>query len=257
MSQSTTMERTVEVNGIEMHVQLLGAGEPLVLLHGFTGCGGDWRHVFDLDELARRYRLIVPDARGHGRSTNPAGTFTHRQCALDLAGLLDQLSVPRARAIGMSLGGNTLLHLTTRAPERIDAMVLVSATMYFPAPARAVMRQVAAKNQPAEEWATMRARHHHGDEQIRALWRHAREFADSTDDMSFTPPQLATIAARTLLVHGDRDPLYPLEMAVEMYRAMPRCALRVVAGGGHGPIFAGRARSQFADEALAFLVDDA
>ncbi|HET6148543.1 MAG TPA: alpha/beta hydrolase [Polyangia bacterium] len=251
----TTEERTLPINGIDMHVELMGAGEPMLLLHGFSGCAGDWRQVFDLDDLARRHRLIVPDARGHGGSTNPEGSFSHRQCARDLAALLDALGVAEARAIGMSLGGNTLLHLTTAADQRgrIQAMVLVSATMYYPPSARAVMRQVAPETQPASEWETMRARHRHGDDQIRALWRHARAFADDVDDMRFTPPALAAISAPTLIVYGDRDPLYPVEMAVELYRAIPRAALRVVPGGGHGPIFAGRERTQFVEEALAFL----
>src|SRR6185436_18365400 len=100
---------------------------------GFTGTGGDWAHVFELDDLGRRYRLIIPDLRGHGRSTNPAGTLTHRQCAQDLSALLDRLGVGRFRAIGMSLGGNTLLHLAMREPDRVPALVLVSATMYYPA----------------------------------------------------------------------------------------------------------------------------
>jgi pimeloyl-ACP methyl ester carboxylesterase len=266
--------RTLSINGIDQYVEIHGQGEPLLLLHGFTGCGGDWRHVFDLDELARRHRLIVPDARGHGRSTNPPGTFSHRQCALDLAALLDQLGVTGARAIGMSLGGNTLLHLATqeaagvgpggdpdgdgtaaRAPRRrrIEAMVLVSATMYYPAEARAVMRAAGAMDHPPEEWESMRQRHRHGDDQIRALWRQTGRFADSYDDMTFTPPHLATIAARTLIVYGDRDPLYPVEMAVAMLRAIPGAQLRVVPDAGHGPIFTGRARAQFADDALAFL----
>jgi pimeloyl-ACP methyl ester carboxylesterase len=245
--------RTLTVRDMEMYVEERGTGEPLLLLHGFTGCGGDWKHVFDLDALARRHRLILPDARGHGRSTNPGGAFTHRACAADLIALLDALELPRVRAIGMSLGGNTLLHVATTARERIEAMVLVSATMYYPAQARASMRLAGREDQPATEWASMRARHAHGDDQIRALWRHAAGFADSYDDMSLTPPHLATITARTLIVYGDRDPLYPIEMAVEMYRAIPGAALRVVPGGGHGPIFAERERAEFADAALAFL----
>ena len=64
----------------------------------------------------------------------------------------------------------------------------------------------------------MRGRHHHGDDQIRALWRHVREFADDRDDMNFTAATLSRITARTLIVHGDRDPLYPVELAVELFR---------------------------------------
>jgi len=250
---------TAPINGIDLYYQARGGGEgaPLVLLHGFTGAGGDWVHVFDLAALGRRTRLIVPDARGHGRSTNPAGSITHRQCALDTLALLDRLGVGRFKAVGLSLGGNTLLHLATMQPARVEAMVLVSATPYYPAPARAIMGGVDADAQPPEAWAEMRGRHAHGDDQIRALWRQANAFKDSYDDLTFTPPHLATIAARTLIVYGDRDPLYPVELALEMYRAIPRAALWVVPGGGHGPIFdalwAPDIKDHFARAAVQFL----
>src|SRR6185369_5720179 len=129
---------TIDINGIEMYFEERGQGEPLVLLHGFTGAGADWQHVYDLDELAGRWRLIVPDLRGHGRSSNPGGVFTHAQCARDVTALLDHLGVARFRAVGMSLGGNTLLHMASRQPDRAAAMVLVSATMHYPAQARAI-----------------------------------------------------------------------------------------------------------------------
>jgi pimeloyl-ACP methyl ester carboxylesterase len=51
--------------------------------------------------------------------------------------------------------------------------------------------------------------------------------------MNFTPPYLGTIAARTLVVHGDRDPLFPVELAVEMYSAIPRSYLWVIPNRGH------------------------
>jgi pimeloyl-ACP methyl ester carboxylesterase len=98
----------------------------------------------------------------------------------------------------------------------------------------------------------MRERHTRGDEQILALWRLQRALKDSYDDMNFTPPLLSTIAARTLIVYGDRDPLYPVEIAVGMYRAIPRAALWVVPGGGHVPIFLD-ARAEFVRAALEFL----
>jgi pimeloyl-ACP methyl ester carboxylesterase len=63
---------------------------------------------------------------------------------------------------------------------------------------------------------------------------------------------LFKITASTLIVYGDRDFLYPVEMAVEMYRAIPQSALWVVPNGGHGPIFFDAA-PQFAQTALAFF----
>lgn len=243
--------QTVRVNGIELHYEEHGQGEPLLLLHGFTGCAGDWAHA-GRDQLAQEYRLIAPDARGHGRSTNPERVITHRQCALDTLALLDHLGIGRCKAIGMSMGGNTLLHMATLQPERIEAMVVVSATMYFPEQARKIMAASPVEEQPPEAWEMMRARHKLGDAQILALWEQQRAFKDSHDDMSFTPPSLSRITARTLIVYGDRDPLYPVEMAVEMYRAIPRSALWVVPNGGHGPIFL-EAAEGFARAALAFL----
>jgi len=70
--------------------------------------------------------------------------------------------------------------------------------------------------------------------------------------MAFTPPLLGTITARTLIVHGDRDPLYPVELALEMYRSIPSSALWIVPNGGHGPIF-GPLAAPFVGAALAFL----
>ena len=104
-----------------------------------------------------------------------------------------------------------------------------------------------------EDVASFERRHVHGDDQIRMLFEQMRGLKDTHDDMAFTPPLLGAITARTLIVHGDRDPLYPVELALEMYRAIPQSALWVVPNGGHGPIF-GPLAAPFVDAALAHLV---
>jgi len=236
-----------------MYYSERGDGEPLLLLHGGSGIGADWALVFPADPPG--YRLVVPDLRGHGRSTNPSRQFSFRQCARDVIALLDVLEIDRVRAIGVSMGAKTLLHAATEQPDRITAMVLVSATPYFPQP----MRAIAATFDPAalteRELAPLRQRHVHGDDQIRALWEMTRAFATSYDDMAFTPPLLATIRARTLVVHGDRDPLYPVELALELYRGIPDAALWVVPNGGHGPVF-GAMAPRFVATAMEFLGGD-
>jgi pimeloyl-ACP methyl ester carboxylesterase len=254
---SEPVASTVALNGITLHFEIRGEGPSLLLLHGGTGCHADWIYA-GREFLERDYRLIIPDARGHGRSAVPdwnelPKTLTHRQCALDMLALLDYLKIEPCKAIGVSMGGNILLHMATIRPERIEAMVIVSATPYFPEQARKVMGAVLAPdNQPASEWERMRRSHHHGDDQIRALWEWGRSLKDSYDDMNFTPADLAKIRARTLIMQGDRDFLYPVEMSVEMYRAIPKSSLWIVPGGSHGPIFMDRAE-QFAKTALAFL----
>src|SRR3954466_5157600 len=240
----------IPINGFEMYYEERGGGEPLVLLHGGTGIGADWQHVFPGGAPAG-FRLIVPGLRGHGRSTNP-GAFTFRDAARDIFALLDHLGLARVKAIGLSMGAKTLLHMATQQPQRIEAMVLVSATPYFPAQARAAMAQVSVDAFSEADWNAQRQRHVHGDAQIRLLFDQVRGLKDSYDDMAFTPPLLAAITARTLIVHGDRDPLYPVELALELYRSIPNAALWVVPNGGHGPIF-GALAAPFAATALAHV----
>ena len=241
---------SVTIGDVEMYFETRGEGEPLVLLHGGGGAGVNWELVFK--DAPTGFQLIVPDLRGHGRTTNPSSTFTIRQVARDVFGLLDCLGVERIKAIGLSLGAKTLLHMSTRQPHRVEAMVLVSATPYFPEQARAAMRELNPDNRSEAEWQQMRQWHKHGDEQIRKLWSQMNALKDSYDDMNFTPPYLSTITARTLIVHGDRDPLYPVRLALEMYSAIPRSYLWVVPNGGHGPIFSG-ATGSFVETALSFL----
>jgi pimeloyl-ACP methyl ester carboxylesterase len=171
---------------------------------------------------------------------------------MDVVALLDLLGIRRCKAIGMSFGGNTLLHVATQQFDRIDAMVLVSSTPYFPEQARRLMGALPVEATSAEAWDELRKRHELGDEQIRSLLEQQYALKDSYDDMNLTPPELSRIRARPLIEQGDRDPLYPLELSLEMYRAIPRAELWVVPNAGHGPIFMEHADT-FARTAVTFL----
>jgi pimeloyl-ACP methyl ester carboxylesterase len=253
--ETTSIGRTTSINGMDLYYEDRGHGETLVLLHGFFGSHRDFAHLFDMDDLGRAYRLIVPDLRGHGRSQNPLPATTHRQGALDVIALLDHLGIERCKAVGISFGGNIMLHVATQQTARVEAMVLVSSPSHFPAEARAIMAATTVETRSDEDWRAMREVHVHGDEQIRGLWQQANAWKDDYEDMSFTPSRLATITARTLLVGGDRDPLYPVSIFVDMYRAIPRSTLWVLPGAGPGP-GGGPAGAEFARTALAFLRDD-
>jgi pimeloyl-ACP methyl ester carboxylesterase len=165
--------------------------------------------------------------------------------------LLDHLGIETFKGIGVSGKGNVLLDLATKQPERVKAMVLVSATSYFPAQARPLMRAY-PDDLPAAERENLRRRHPGGDAQIEAILASTKAFADSYDDLNFTPPYLARIMARTLIVQGDRDLLYPVDISVEMARAIPRSSLWIVPSTGHGPVLGQRWRD-FLKTAAAFL----
>jgi len=99
----------------------------------------------------------------------------------------------------------------------------------------------------------MRSLHVHGDDQIERLWKLPARLAEPDIDLSFTAEQLRTITARTLIVSGDRDPFYPVELALELYRGIPRSSLWVVPDALHLPVFLA-AREEFVRTAMSFLV---
>jgi pimeloyl-ACP methyl ester carboxylesterase len=240
----------LERNGARLHYEICGDGEPLLWLHGFMGAGPDWQYIFKRPPAG--YRLIAPDLRGHGASTNPSNAFSFREAAGDVAALLRHLNIQRIKAIGLSGGGITLLHLATAEPTALASMVVVSAPPYFPLQTRALQRQTSAAMFSDVEMDLMRRRHKHGEAQIEALFAHSRALADTWDDVNFTPPYLSTITAETLIVFGDRDPLYPVSLAFELHAAIPASHLWVVPNGGHGPVF-GNHSSRFSETALSFL----
>lgn len=240
----------VLANDVQIYYESYGEGPPLVLLHGFFRSTQVWEPY--VPALAEHFTVIAADLRGHGRSTNPTGCFTHSASARDIFALVDHLGINRFQAMGISSGGMTLLHMATQQPDRIEAMVLIGAASYFGEETRAIQRERTVESLTPEDWEELRQHHQHGDDQIRALVNQFHAFADSYDDMNFTPPYLSTIRARTLIVHGDRDRHFPVPIPVEMYQAIPQAYLWIVPNGGHVPI-TGEQVEPFTRTALAFL----
>lgn len=243
---------TAKVNGIELHYTVRGAGEPLLLLHGFGGCAATWDSV--AERLAQHYRLILVDARGHGQSTSLSGKFSHAQSADDVRALLDVLGIKRVRAIGFSSGAMTLLHLATSAPDRLSKMVVVGATTHFPDQARAIQRAATVETMPPPVMDMYRQCASRGDDQVRSLVGQFRAFGDNHDDMDFKPADLAKIKASTLIIHGDRDEFFPVSIPVAMYQSIPRAKLWIVPGGTHSPT-ADAEEATFNREVEGFLRD--
>jgi len=243
-----------DVNGMEMYYETHGKPNderlPLFVLHGFSATSQAWKPR--LPPFTEHFRVILPDLRGHGRSSNPSGEFTHRQSAQDILALADHLGVDRFMAMGSSTGGMTLIHAATRSPDRIEALVLVAATIYFPESAREIMRDSDPAKLTPEAIAQMRQTHLRSDDQVRDLRRQFYEFRNSYDDMNFTAPYLSTIQARTLIVHGDRDQFFPVEIPMQMYAYIPNSYLWILPNANHGPI--ARDPDAFGHHAVEFLL---
>lgn len=215
-----------------MYYEVHGEGPPLLILHGFTGSGAGLAQAFK--QLNSTHQLIIPDLRGHGRSTNPSKCFTFRQTALDIFALLTHLDIHECSAIGFSGGGCTLLQMAYQQPEKLKSMIIVSATPYFPMQAREIMKQFTIESRQKEDWEAMRKIHLHGDEQIKMLWKQSRDFSESYDDMNFTAEMLVKIKAKTLIVQGGQDPFYPIDLTIEMYKSIPYAYLWIIPNSGHG-----------------------
>jgi len=244
-----------EVNGYRMHYGLFGepAGKPLLWLHGWSGTGEDWKHIFR--KVPAGFQVIGPDMKGNGGSSGFEGTHSFRQSARDIWALLDHLRIQRLKAIGLSGGGITLLHMATQQPDRIEAMIAISAPPYFPSQSRAIQRQFSFESLGEAEKSAMLERSNGGQKQIDWLMEQTHAMAESYDDVNLTPPLLGTITARTLIVFGDSDPLYPVRLACELRESIPRSSLLVIPNGGHGPVFGPNA-AYFADIATSFFHGD-
>ena len=113
-------------DGLCIHYEVEGSGEPLVLYHGLTGSGGRWRDTGYVAGLADTYRLILIDARGHGGSSKPhdqAAYGRHRQAA-DVVAVLDHLEIATTRFWGHSMGGDVGLTLGRHHPGHVSALVV-------------------------------------------------------------------------------------------------------------------------------------
>jgi pimeloyl-ACP methyl ester carboxylesterase len=119
--------RTVEANGISMHVAGAGSGPPVVLLHGFPELWYSWRH--QLPALADAgFRAVAPDQRGYGRTDGPEAMedYDILHLSADLTGLLDELGEERAVFVGHDWGAIGAWQLALLAPDRVRAVAALS-----------------------------------------------------------------------------------------------------------------------------------
>lgn len=111
---------------LELYVHDSGTGHPVLLLHGVGCWSDDW--VGAVGHFRERFRVIRPDARGHGRSSSPGGTWTLGDFVDDLVRILDRLGIDKAHVAGFSMGGLLAQGLALKHPHRIDKLAIVAAT---------------------------------------------------------------------------------------------------------------------------------
>ncbi len=122
-NMQSTSGKVIPVGNIEMYYEDQGKSEPLLLIMGFGGSTLDWGWVLP-PKLEERYRIIMFDNRGAGRSTQPPGPYSIRQMADDAANLMDALGLERADVFGASMGGMIAQELALNYPKRVKRLIL-------------------------------------------------------------------------------------------------------------------------------------
>lgn len=123
-ASSTPAEGWADVEELRVHYLDWGeAGPPLIALHGLASSS----HWYDLvaPHLCRSYRVISPDQRGHGKTTQAKGGYDWPTLASDVSGLMDRLGMNRGAVLGHSWGGHVAAALAAYHPERVSSLVMI------------------------------------------------------------------------------------------------------------------------------------
>jgi 3-oxoadipate enol-lactonase len=259
----------VQSGDAEIFYEVLGDGPPVVLLHPFPVHHEFWSPV--AQALESRYRLVVPDLRGHGASGAGEGPATMEKHAADLARVLDDAGVGRAIFVGVSIGGYVLFQFLRRHRNRVAGLVLCNTKAQADSPeARAVRLQVAADvlergSEPFFESMLPKlmgkTTHSTRPDLIQAALRMMRKM--STEDVALVQKGMAerldsvetlkTINVPTLVIAGDEDTLTPVGEAELMRKNISGSEMKIVARAGHyspweQPAEVGKLLRQFLDE---------
>jgi len=227
---------TLDANGLTIAYEAEGAGPPLVLLHGASTSGHD-AFAAQRPALATAFRLLIPDARGHGRTRwDVAAGFGYADLVDDLGAFADGLGLRTFHLLGHSMGAMTALQAAVRWPERIRTLVVGGISIERQPRAAAARRLFDPDRIDAIDpaWAADLARRHdpvQGD----GAWRRLLPAiaADVAHQPLLAPADLRRVDAPTLVIVGDRDPFAPVEHARELARHLPAGRLLVVPDCGH------------------------
>lgn len=238
-------------------------GEPLLLLHGFTDSSRSWTTLLP---YLGRYRLLIPDQRGHGASDAPECCYGSTQFAYDAKLFLDALGVKRAAVAGHSLGSMVAISLAADFPDRVSKIILIGSTALVPVkPGDWLYDNVAAMKGPLDS-ATQFARDWHPANQPTPV---DPAFANAVNEdlyripvhvwrgvireLSYVPVgrHAADVKAPVLVLSGGKDPLFPSEHHQSLLKAFPQAKSQIFPELGHNPNW--ERPEQIASAILAFL----
>ncbi|VVO05874.1 alpha/beta fold hydrolase [Pseudomonas fluorescens] len=235
-----------EHEGCTLHYEEYGHGDPVLLLHGLGSSSLDWE--YQVSELAARYRVIVPDARGHGRSDKPRERYSIAGFSADLIALIEHLNLGPAHVVGLSMGGMIGFQLAVDQPQLLKSLCIVNSgpQVKLQTPDEywqwfkrwslmqlfsmsAIGTALGAKLFPEPEQAELRSK-------IAQRWakNDKRAYLASFDAIIGWGVQerLSRVTCPTLIVSADRD-YTPVAIKEAYIKLLPNARLAVIANSRH------------------------
>lgn len=222
-------------------------GEPLLLLHGYTDSS---RSFSPMVPYLSRYRLLIPDQRGHGASDAPECCYGSSQFAYDARLFLDALGIKRAAVAGHSLGSMVAISLAAENPDRVSKVILIGATALVPVKrgdwlydnATALKAPLDPSTQFGKDWHPANQptpvdpafANALNDELLRIpphVWRGVMR------ELAYVPAgrHAPDVKAPVLVLSGGKDALFPAEHHQSLLKAFPQASARVFPDLGHNP----------------------
>lgn len=249
---------------VRIHVREVGAGPPLLLIHGLMTSGYSWRYL--LEPLSSRYRVIIPDLPGAGRSDKPAVRYSQEALAAFISELAAALSIRGCRAVGNSLGGYLCMRQALRDPGAFSRLVnihspafpigrlrLLSAALAVPGAHALLQRLIAAS---PERWVHRNV--HYYDETLKsqeeateyaaplstregrsAFFRYLADtmspagFAAFIAELTQRHAQQQRFSVPLLLLYSRLDPLVPPETGERLHALIPDARLEWLSEASH------------------------
>jgi pimeloyl-ACP methyl ester carboxylesterase len=220
----TVMDNYIDLDGVRTWYDERGTGEPLVLLHGGLTDSRDF--TGNLDALAGRFRVLMPERRGHGHTPDRPGPITIDVMAADTIAFVEKVAGRPVRMVGYSAGAAVALVAAVRRPDLVERLVLISCAFD---PAGMIVKPTAGGPPPAPLVTAYAQVSPDGRDHFPVV---VAKIVDAAQQPGLARADLAAVTCPALVVAADDD-IVTLEHTLALYRGLPDAQLAVVPGTSH------------------------
>ncbi len=229
----TAVSRYANIDDVKIHYKVLGKGDPVILLHGSMESMDDWSK--QVADFVKKYKVVVMDNRGHGRSTFTDRKLDYSLLSEDVLALMTELKIDSAYIVGFGDGGIIGLYLSVNHPGKVRKLVAIGAN--YKVDTNVVYQEVLQKVKAWDEdkvYSFVRTNFKGWPNQ-----KMLTQFTDRMKTMLLTEPNLTTadlrkIKSPTLFVTGDHD-IIKMSHTSEMFESVKQGYLAVIPGTKHYP----------------------